>query len=359
MSALHEILPGFHSGGQSKKMKRLVMGNEAVALGAMKAGMSFFAAYPITPASEIMHILAENTKKITFMHAEDEIASIHLAIGASLAGQKSLTSTSGPGMSLKQEGIGLAHMMEVPLVIVNVQRVGPSTGMPTLPAQGDLLQAKHGSHGDYFPLVFYPGSVEECYRYIIHAFNAAEESRSPVTFLLDGFLAHLSETVDLARTRVKVTARSFPPLGQGNRHFTGLLAKDGIPLTKDTVYYREWYKRINKKMRDTAEKYRFYEFSQHKNSRTLLVAYGITARVILPLKDDYSLFKPILMFPLLDKELRAAAQNHDKIVVIEMNDGQYRGEVERILQRDVISIPILGGTISLREIKEKLDEKLL
>lgn len=332
------------------------MGNEAVALGAMKAGMSFFAAYPITPASEIMHILAENGKKITFMHAEDEIASIHLAIGASLAGKKSLTSTSGPGMSLKQEGIGLAHMMEVPLVIVNVQRVGPSTGMPTLPAQGDLLQAKNGSHGDYFPLVFYPGSVEECYRYIFQAFNAAEESRSPVIFLLDGFVAHLSETVDLARIRIPVTTRIFPPLGRGNRHFTGLLAREGIPLTKDTTYYREWHARIKKKMQATAEKYRFFEYRENKKARTLLIAYGITSRVILPLKDEYSLFKPITMFPLLDRELQAAAQNHDRIIVIEMNDGQYLGEVQRILKKEVISIPVLGGSISLREIKEKLNE---
>jgi 2-oxoglutarate ferredoxin oxidoreductase subunit alpha len=336
-------------------MKRLVMGNEAVALGALKAGMSFFAAYPITPASEIMHELAEHEKTIKFIHAEDEIASIHMAIGGSLAGNKAMTSTSGPGMSLKQEGIGLAHMMEVPLVIVNVQRVGPSTGMPTLPAQGDLLQARRGSHGDYLPLVFYPGSVSESYRMIQEAFNAAEESRSPVIFLLDGILAHLSETVDLSRIKVRRRRRTLAPLGKGRRHFTGLLADDGIPQTKNTAYYREWYNRIKHKMQKTARNYAFFEYVPNASSDTLLISYGITSRVIRPLKNRFSLFRPIRMFPVLDQELREACKEHKRVVVIEMNDGQYREEVERTLHKPVDGLSILGGSISLSEIKEKLN----
>lgn len=337
-------------------MKRLTMGNEAVALGALKTGMTFFAAYPITPASEIMHVLAEKEGEIEFVHAEDEIASIHLVIGASLAGCKALTSTSGPGMSLKQEGIGLAHMLEAPLVVVNVMRVGPSTGMPTLPAQGDLLQAKHGSHGDYTALVFYPGSVAECYRYTMEAFNAAEESRSPVILLLDGFLAHLSETVDLSRIKVEPKARSFKPLGSGNRHFTGLLEKGGVPRTKDTAYYREWYDRISRKMRETADNYRFFEYLENKVANTLLIAFGITSRVIRPLKNRFSLFRPVRLFPVLEEELKAAADRHERIVVVEMSDGQYRGEVQRVLKRNVLSVPVLGGGISLKEIEEKLNE---
>jgi len=336
-------------------MKRLVMGNEAVAMGALKAGMTFFAAYPITPASEIMHVLAEKEGEISFVHAEDEIASIHLAIGASLAGRKALTSTSGPGMSLKQEGIGLAHMMEVPLVIVNVQRVGPSTGMPTLPAQGDLIQARHGSHGDYLPIVFYPCTITECYRYTIEAFNAAEDSRSPVILLLDGYLAHLSETVDLSRIKVPIQPRRFKPLGGGHRHFTGLLEKGGIPHTKDTAYYREWYRRIKTKMLKTADNYRFCSYHEHPESDTLLIAYGIAARVISPLKARYSVFTPITMFPLLDEELQEASARHARVIVVEMNDGQYRGEVQKVLKREVESLPVLGGTIHLNEIKEKLD----
>ncbi|MFA9452532.1 MAG: 2-oxoacid:acceptor oxidoreductase subunit alpha [Candidatus Aminicenantaceae bacterium] len=336
-------------------MKRLTMGNEAVAMGALEAGMSFFAAYPITPASEIMHILAEKEGEIAFVHAEDEIASIHLAIGASLAGCKAMTSTSGPGMSLKQEGIGLAHMMEAPMVVVNVQRVGPSTGMPTLPAQGDILQARHGSHGDYSPIVFYPCTVAECYRYTIEAFNAAEESRSPVVLLLDGYLAHLSETVDLSRIKIDPKPRSFKPLGTGRRHFTGLLEKGGIPRTKDTAYYREWYQRIKTKMQKTADRYRFYNYMENPESDTLLIAFGIAARVISPLRSRYSIFTPITMFPFLEQELAEAAAKHDRVIVIEMNDGQYWGEVQKTLIRRVESIPILGGTIRLNEIKEILD----
>jgi 2-oxoglutarate/2-oxoacid ferredoxin oxidoreductase subunit alpha len=337
-------------------MRNLIMGNEAVACGALKAGMTFYAAYPITPASEIMHELAEHEPEIAFVHAEDEIASIHMAIGASLAGRKAMTSTSGPGMSLKQEGIGLAHMMEVPLVVVNVQRVGPSTGMPTLPAQGDILQAAHGSHGDYVPLVLYPSSVEECYRITIEAFNAAEDSRSPVILLLDGYLAHLQETIDLDAVPVAVRPRSLAPLGQGRRHFTGLLAKDGIPRTKDTAYYREWHARVKAKMIDAAARYRLFDYHRNPASRTLVVAYGITHRVISPLRGAYSVFKPVRMFPVLEDELRAAAAEHDKVVVVEMNDGQYRGEVQRVLKRDVLGIGILGGTISLKEIRERLSE---
>jgi 2-oxoglutarate ferredoxin oxidoreductase subunit alpha len=337
-------------------MKRLVMGNEAVALGALKAGMTFFAAYPITPASEIMHALAEYEKEIAFVHAEDEIASVHMAIGASLAGRKALTSTSGPGMSLKQEGIGLAHMMEVPLVVVNVMRVGPSTGMPTLPSQGDVLQAVHGSHGDYHPLVFYPSSVDECYRFTVEAFNAAEDSRSPVILLSDGFLAHLAETVDLDAIEVTPQPRTLPPLGKGRRHFTGLLAKDGVPRTKDSVYYREWYARVRKKMKETAAKYAFYDYIENEASDTLLVAYGITFRVISPLRKEFSLFKPIRLFPVLEEEFRKAAEKHKRIVVVEMNDGQYRGEIQRILKRDVQGISILGGKIGLNEIRERLHE---
>jgi 2-oxoglutarate ferredoxin oxidoreductase subunit alpha len=319
-------------------MKSLIMGNEAVACGALKAGMTFFAAYPITPASEIMHELADREPEIAFVHAEDEIASIHMAIGGSLAGRKAMTSTSGPGMSLKQEGIGLAHMMEVPLVVVDVQRVGPSTGMPTLPAQGD------------------PSSVEECFRYTIEAFNAAEESLSPVVLLLDGYLAHLQETVDLDAVKVDVRPRTLAPLGTGRRHFTGLLAKNGVPRTKDTAYYREWYARMKAKMSDAAAHYRFYDYDRNAASDTLIIAFGITHRVVSPLRESYSLFKPVRMFPVLEDELRAAAAEHGKIVVVEMNDGQYRGEIQKVLRREVLGVSVLGGTISLKEIRERLRE---
>jgi 2-oxoglutarate ferredoxin oxidoreductase subunit alpha len=246
--------------------------------------------------------------------------------------------------------------MEVPLVVVNVQRVGPSTGMPTLPSQGDIIQSIHGSHGDYTAIVLYPSSVEECYRYAIEAFNAAEEARSPVILLLDGFLSHLAETVDLEMIEVKTVPRTIPPLGAEKRHFTGLLSRNGIPCTKDTAYYREWYWATKKKVLTAAKNYRFYEYLRNEQSDTLLIAYGISYRVILPLKRTYSIFKPVTLFPLLEDEIKAAAADHKRIVVVEMNDGQYRGEIERILHRDVLGIPMLGGKISLQEIKERLHE---
>ena len=172
--------------------RMLLQGNDAVALGAVKAGLDFFAGYPITPASEILHKIVEFPRQVKVLQMEDEIASINACVGAALAGAKAMTATSGPGFSLMQEGIGLGHMVEAPLVVVNVQRVGPSTGMPTFGAQGDILQCRWGSHGDYFPIALYPNSVAELYACTIHAFNAAEESLSPVILLSDGYSFDLS-----------------------------------------------------------------------------------------------------------------------------------------------------------------------
>lgn len=332
-------------------MKKLLQGNEAVAEAAVKAGMKFFAAYPITPASEIMHHLAAK-KEIVFVHAEDEIAAVNMAIGASIAGSKAMTSTSGPGFSLMQEAIGLAHMTETPLVIVDVQRVGPSTGMPTLPSQGDVSQSAYGRHGDTYPIVLYPNSVEECYKYTIEAFNAAEENQGPVILLSDGLIGHLYETVDLENIKYEIKNRDRIPFGQSNRHFTGLVSKEGIPKTKDTQACREWLEKVRERTEKTAKNYNFYEYLENKKANTLLIAYGITSRIILSLKEKYSIFRPIRMFPVLE-ELKKISKKYKKIIVIEMNDGQYKKEIERTLKREVISIPVLGGTISLKELREK------
>jgi len=333
-------------------MKKLLQGNEAVAEAAIKAGMKFYAAYPITPASEIMHHLASK-KEIVFVHAEDEIAAVNMAIGASIAGSKSMTSTSGPGFSLMQEAIGLAHMTETPLVIVDVQRVGPSTGMPTLPSQGDVLQSAYGRHGDTYPIVFYPNSVEECYKYTIEAFNAAEENQGPVILLSDGFIGHLYETVDLESIKFKIKDRKTIPFGQSNRHYTGLVSKNNIPKTKDFQACRDWLEKVKERMEKVAKNYNFYEYLENKKADTLLIAYGITSRVILPLKNKYSIFRPIRMFPVLEEELKKVAKKYKKIIVIEMNDGQYAKEIERTLKREITSIPVLGGTINLKELREK------
>lgn len=343
-------------------MKKLLNGNEATFLGAVKAGATFFAGYPITPSTEILIQAAELNAKnpnFKFIQSEDELAAANAVLGASLAGAKAFTATSGPGFSLMQETIGYGHQLEVPAVYINVQRVGPATGMPTRPSQHDILQTKYGSSGDYYPLVFYPNSVEECYRYAIAAFNAAEESLSPVIFLGDAFLSHLYELVDLDAIEVEVVPRSIPPLGKGKRTFTGLTHDDNLsPRTADEMAFRRWHDKVKTRHENVAKDYAHFEFAGNKKSDTLLIAYGITSRVIAPLKSSFSIFRPIRIFPLLSDELRKYAKDYKNIAVIEANDGQYAGLVERELKRDIISIPLLGGKISLDEAIKGLKDKL-
>ncbi len=331
--------------------KRLLQGNQAIALGAIAAGLKFFAGYPITPASEIIHELV-GRHEVKTAQMEDEIASINAVIGASLAGAKAMTATSGPGFSLMQESVGLAHMMEVALVIVNVQRAGPSTGMPTLPAQGDIMQTIYGSHGDYFPIVFYPNSVEELYIHTINAFNAAEESQSPVILLSDAYVSHLYETIELTDD-FDVIDRATPPLGASNRHFTGLSHEGPLPKTVDTVIYRELISRLQSKCDKTAAKYNYFEYIENLASDTLLISYGALSRAVHLFKDDYSIYRPIRMFPVIE-DIKDIAQKYEKIIVLEMNMGQYCKEIGRILKRDVKFISITGGKIDQDEIGERL-----
>jgi 2-oxoglutarate ferredoxin oxidoreductase subunit alpha len=343
-------------------MKKLINGNEATFLGAVKAGATFFAGYPITPSTEILIQAAErNSKdpKFKFIQSEDELAAANAVIGASLAGAKSFTATSGPGFSLMQETIGYGHQLEVPAVFMNVQRVGPATGMPTRPAQHDIMQVKYGSSGDYFPLAFYPNSVEECYRYAIIAFNAAEESMSPVIFLGDAFLSHLYEIVDTDSIKVNVVPRRIPPLGKGKRTFTGLTHDENLrPQTADATMFKRWHEKVKKLHEEVAARYAHYEFTGNEKSDTLMIAYGVTSRVIAPLKSEFAIFRPIRILPILGDELRRHANDYKNIVVAEANDGQYADLVERELKRAVTRIPLLGGKISLDLVKQGLKEKL-
>jgi 2-oxoglutarate/2-oxoacid ferredoxin oxidoreductase subunit alpha len=342
-------------------MKKLIQGNQAIFLGAKKAGMSFYGGYPITPASEILEYAAEENagnKNFKFIQAEDEIASINLCLGASLARVKAMTATSGPGFSLMQESIGYAHMAEIPMVIVDVQRVGPSTGMPTLASQQDVLQTRYGAHGDFYPIVFYPNSVEECYKYTIEAFNAAEESLSPVILLSDGYISHLYETVDINKINIKVKNRTRKPLGQLNgMHFTGLVHdENGNLKTLDSEFYKKWINKIKKKINDTAKKYNFYEYIKCNQADTLLIGYGITSRALMSFKNDYSIFRPIRMFPVIE-QLKEISKKYKRIVVVEMNDGQYKMALESFLGRKMEGINFFGGNISEREIDSCLHPK--
>jgi 2-oxoglutarate ferredoxin oxidoreductase subunit alpha len=329
--------------------KKLLQGNEAVAQAAVDAGMNFFAGYPITPASEILHYLVN--REVTVVQCEDEIASINAAVGGSLAGAKAMTATSGPGFSLMQEGIGFAHMTETPLVVVNVQRVGPSTGMPTVPAQGDIMQCRFGSHGDYFPIVFYPNSVQELYTFTFHAFNASEESESPAVLLSDGFLAHLLETC--RPQKLDTVERKRPPFGTGRRHVTGLTSEGGTPKASDPDVHTRMIERFQRKQKEVASRYEYFEYMEAPESRNLVICFGVLSRVMLAFRNKVSILRPIRLFPIIE-EIREIAGKYDRIGVIEMNAGQYVLEVEALLNREVVSLPLLGGKLGVGEVGEAL-----
>src|SRR3990170_794174 len=351
--------------------RKLTQGNDAVFRGAVAAGADYFAGYPISPSTEILNVAsgwAAEHPEFRFLQAEDEIASANAVIGASLAGAKAFTATSGPGFSLMQEAIGYAQKVGVPSVFVNVMRVGPATGMPTMPGQGDIMQVKWGSTGDYTPIAFYPNGVEEAFRLTVEAFNAAEESRSPVVILSDTFVAHLNEVVDLdeSAASVQVAGRELAPLGEFTdrpRFFAGVLMYEhgpnaGEPATADAdEYLRQFYEAKHRHL-EVASRYRLYEHGWKTDADVLIVAYGIVSRVASPLRDEYALFRPIRIHPILGDELRAIAAPYGEIVVVEANDGQYADMVELAIHREVKRVPLLGGRISLEAVREGVDRVL-
>jgi 2-oxoglutarate ferredoxin oxidoreductase subunit alpha len=349
-------------------MRRLVQGNEAVFRGAIAAGASYYAGYPISPSTEILNIAsgwAAEHPEFGFLQAEDEIASANAVIGASLAGAKAFTATSGPGFSLMQEAIGYAQKVGVPSVFVDVQRVGPATGMPTMPGQGDILQVRYGSSGDYSPIAFYPSSVPEAFSVAVTAFNAAEESRSPVVLLSDTFVAHLNEVVDLEEleSAATVVPRDLAPLASepagDPRFFAGVLMYEhgpnaGEPATADADEYLRQYYAAKQRHRDVAARYPLYEHGWNTEAKTLIIGYGIVSRVAAPLAPDYALFRPIRIHPMLTDELRAIADRYETIVAVEANDGQYADMAELALRREVKRVPLLGGRISLEAVNAGL-----
>ena len=352
--------------------RRLTQGNEAVFRGAVASGADYYAGYPISPSTEILNVAsgwAADHPEFRFLQAEDEIASANAIIGASLAGAKSFTATSGPGFSLMQEAVGYAQKVGVPCVFVNVQRVGPATGMPTMPGQGDVMQVRYGSTGDYTPLAFYPNGVEEAFRVTMQAFNAAEESLSPVVLLSDTFVAHLNEVVDLDELAagVPVVQRSVPPLGGHEpghpRFFAGVLMYEhgpnaGEPATADADEYLRQYYAAKHRHLEVAKRYALYEHGWNTDARVLVIAYGIVSRVAAPLAPDYALFRPIRIHPMLTDELREIAERYEQVVCIEANDGQYADMAQLALGREVKRVPLLGGRISLEAVRDGLERVL-
>ena len=346
-----------------KAALRLISGNHACALAAVAAGCRFFAGYPITPSSEVAERLSRLLPEVdgVFVQMEDEIASIAAVIGASMGGVKALTATSGPGFSLKQENIGYAAGAEIPCVIVNVMRGGPSTGMPTRPAQGDIMQSRWGSHGDYPIIVLAPASVREIYTETLRAFDLAETCRTPVVLLYDQVIAQLTETVELAdhhgaghaeRKWASGPSASYQPYaagedgipamsrpGAGYRvHTTGLNhAENGFPTQNPEAVARNLGRLLTKFDRHRAA-IDSWETLACEDAEVIAVAIGISARAATRAIDiarangvRLGLFRPITLWPFPEQALRETAKKARAVLVPEMNAGQLSLEVERIL----------------------------
>ncbi len=341
---------------------RLVQGNEACAEGAIYAGMRFYAGYPITPSTEIAEILARRLPQVggKFLQMEDEIASMAAIIGGSLTGAKVMTATSGPGFSLKQENIGYACMAEIPCVIANVQRLGPSTGVATAPAQGDVMQARWGTHGDHPIIALTPSSVKEAFELTVRAFNLAEQFRVPVILLMDEVVGHMREKVTLPQPgdlpvvdRVKPTCSrenyypykadsdKTPPMacfGEGYRyHVTGLFHDEsGFATEKPEII--DWQlKRLHEKINQHLDEIITYSSEETADADLVVIAYGGTARAVsravkLARQEGHKVgvFRPQTIWPFPEAAIGELAASGKKLLVAEMNYGQLLLEVQRV-----------------------------
>ncbi|GAB4376364.1 MAG: 2-oxoacid:acceptor oxidoreductase subunit alpha [Acidobacteriota bacterium] len=337
---------------------RVMSGNEACAEAAIAAGCRFFAGYPITPSSEIAESLARLLPAIggKFIQMEDEIAAMGAVIGASLAGAKAMTATSGPGFSLKQENIGFAVMAEVPCVVVDVQRGGPSTGLPTMPSQGDVMQARWGTHGDHPIIALCPRGVRETYDLTVRAFNLAERYRTPVILLMDEIVGHVNEKVSLPdRIQVvergapaeppaeylpyRVTPSDVPPMasfGTGYRyHVTGLAHDEtGFP-TNDPHKIEQLIERMHRKIERHLDDIVAVDEDFQSGARLGVFAYGSTARAAARAVREarergtaVSFVSPTTIWPFPAEAVRRLAESVDRILVAELNRGQLTHEVE-------------------------------
>ncbi|MDA8187214.1 MAG: 2-oxoacid:acceptor oxidoreductase subunit alpha [Dehalococcoidales bacterium] len=354
-------------------------GDTACAEGAISAGCRFFAGYPITPATEIAERMAERMPQIsgTYVQMEDEIASMNAVLGASWAGVKAMTATSGPGFSLMMENLGLGIMTETPCVLVNVQRGGPSTGLPTLVAQADMMQARWGSHGAYEIIALSPNSPQELFFLTIRAFNLSEKYRTPVLIMTDEVVGHMTERVVIpphkniaryARRKPQVPPGEFlpykgsddlvPPManaGDGYRiHMTGLTHDErGYPDTTAEAQGR-LIRRLIDKIQTNKDDIIEVEEDHLDDADVAICSYGISARVaLLPIEQarqegiKVGLLRLITVWPFPEEHVRRVAKNVKAIVVPELNNGQIALEVERCVAgaARVIPVPHMGGDI--------------
>lgn len=374
----------------STKGKRVFMqGNIAAGEGAIAAGARFYAGYPITPSSEIAEHASINLPRVggIYIQMEDEIGSIGAIIGASMAGAKVYTASSGPGISLMNENIGLACMVEAPCVLISVQRAGPSTGLATKPAQGDFFQARWGTHGDHTIIVVSPATVQECFNLTIKAFNFAERFRTPVFVLMDEIVGKMYETVDIPDTKeIKVENRKmatcppeefrsydfsedlippFAPYGgirisKANGSGHGL---DGYPDT-NPENYDKLVRRLTDKIENRKKEICLYKIYGCEDAEILIIAYGCSARPGLAAVEQarkdglkVGLLQLQTLWPFPEHLIKKYSEKAKKIIVPELSLGQLKSEVERYVK----NIPVVGvnkvGGISItpqeiiREIK--------
>ena len=373
------------------KKVALLQGNQACAAGAIYAGAKFFAGYPITPSTEVAEELSIELPKVggKFIQMEDEIAAMAAVIGGSLTGAKSITATSGPGVSLKQELIGYACIAEVPCVIINVMRGGPSTGMPTGPGQSDVMQAMWGTHGDHAAIALVPSTVQEIFSETVRAFNLAEKYRMPVQVLFDEIVGHMRERIVfpepgelevIDRDPVTVSPAEYkpydatkgqvPPLasfGSGYKfHVTGLnKAADGFPTTKAEYVDAEERRQINK-VKDNADDIVKYEEYLTEDADVVIWAYGSTARSARYAVNELrkagvkvGLFRPLTIWPFPEKRTAELAKQCKAIVVAEMNLGQMVYEVERVARGNCVVVHegrVDGEPINPGQIAAKVKE---
>ncbi len=364
-------------------------GNELVAKAAIDAGCKFYGGYPITPSSDIMHELSVTLPQNggNFIQMEDEISGISVALGASMSGVKSMTWSSGPGISLKVEQIGYAFMAEIPLVIANVMRSGPSTGMPTRVAQGDINFMKNPSHGDFKAVALAPGTLEEAYTETIRAFNLAESLMTPVFLLMDETIGHMygkamiPELKDLDivnRKTFEGDPKDYRPYGVGENepavlnpffkgyryHVTGLHhGPIGFP-TEDAKMGQALIDRLFAKIDSKIDVITHIEEVDLEDADIAIIAYGSTSlavkeaiKILRAKGKKVGLFRPITLWPSPQKQIEKLGKKFNKIVMMELNKGQYLEEVEKILQRKIEFFGKADGrSLSPSEIVARVEE---
>jgi 2-oxoglutarate ferredoxin oxidoreductase subunit alpha len=366
----------------------LMEGNEAMAWGAVVSGCRFFAGYPITPATTIFNTMLKLLPPLggVCLQGEDEIASIGFCLGASMGGLKAMTATSGPGISLYSEHISFAIGSEIPIVIVDVQRLGPSTGSATRGADGDIQFLRWGNSGGLPVIVLAPVDVRDCYLMTIKAFNLAEEFRCPVLIASNKEIAMTRENIDMDALDIpKIIERTPPPAGKPFIPFEAPLGSkvpyflpiggdvivrqtssthgaDGY-ITTDFDEIARGQDRLKTKLTSQVKRFSFHESYLEKNSDTLLLTYGITARAA---RDVYQMFKssehPIsllilkTLWPVPEELIKEKAEHVQRVVVVEMNLGQYVREIERILPDKIIDFlgQMDGRLISPNQIAKAL-----